>query len=640
MIRTVDRAHGALASGMLALATIVGCADPLPGGDSGVDRIDAFVERLDGAARTDAGPTLDCTGIAAPALTRARILESPGRDAYGVDLEWTLAAPGPDDRVIAEVAARVDATAWAEAMAATAGASGTASVDKLLPDIFLRLVTVRGATCRAESAPVRLAKPDYADPARWGDGWIRVVSHTHTIADIKEDRGAPVHANRINWFNGCFEHAGDDAACHALLLRSFGETGVTWLMDAARDQGIDSVIVTDHDNVGIWFTDVFRRYNRADPAGPSVVAGLEWTSALGHLTVVGNFLPEIARDASIYDLATAREVHTALPLPPDACDDTDENHDVNDPAFDGPDAPCARADHRGHGDDPISIAEARTAIEELHRRGALVFVNHPTNESFIEPPMAWSLGNLDLVDGSEVNTPDPTATNRDAPEWWRDEGLRAGHRWIGIAGTDCHVNGPPYAGDTGCNSFHGLADLTHMDAPYMWMQPLGSTSSAARNDPDLVVAAMREGRVTVVQDLDPAVVVDLGIDVNGDGATDYWSGSTVPACEQPSRTTFTITVRVRPVQSHNYNVSVWRAGAEVRIADRVAMTAMTTWSGTIDFDRARDIPAGSALGFAAAWVREDLSFMPDDDAGFSNPIFFEPQDATAMPCDTRDRDGL
>jgi hypothetical protein len=254
--------------------------------------------------------------------------------------------------------------------------------------------------------------------------------------------------------------------------------------------------------------------------------------------------------------------------------------------------------------------------------------------------MAWRLGNLDLLDGTEVNTPDPTATNRNAPEYWRDNGLRMGRRWIGIAGTDCHVNGPPYTGDTGCNEFHGITNLTHMDAPYMWVQPLGSTGHAARNAPDLVVAALREGRVTVVQDLDPAVVVDLGLDANGDGRIDYWSGSTVPACEQPGRDAFTLQIRVRPVQTHNYNVNVWRAGAEVRVADRRSITAGTVYTGEIDFSRSRDVPAGAALGFATVWVREDMSFRPDVDAGFSNPIFFERADAGATPCDTRDQDGL
>jgi hypothetical protein len=591
----------------------------------------------------DVGPPrdVDCTGVGTPVIERARIRRSLGVDVYDVELEWSLPGATADDEVIAAVAPRVDGE-FVEVMApvlASVG-SGTAEVDKLLPDLFIRLLAIRAGVCAGEpSPPVRLAKPDYADPGAWGIGWIRVVSHTHTIADLKEDRGAPVHANRINWFNGCYDVAGDDAACHDLLLSSFAESGVTWLMDAAADVGIDSVIITDHDNVGIWFTDTFRRHNRASATAPSVVHGLEWTSALGHLTVVGNFLPEIPRDADVYDPATGRMIHTSVPLPPDRCDDTDENHDVNDPAFDGPDAPCARADHRGHGDDPPSMAEARTAIEALRARGALVFANHPTNDSFIEPPMMWRLGNLDLLDGVEANTPDPTATNRNAPEYWRDQGLRAGRRWIGIAGTDCHVNGPPYAGDTGCNEFHGITNLTHMDAPYMWMQPLGSTSEVAPNAPRLVVAALREGRVTVVQDVDPAVVADLGIDVNGDGQLDYWSGSTVPACEQPGRDDFTIEVRVRPVQTHNYNVNIWRNTEEVRIADRTEIRSGMTWTGSIDFSRSRDIPAGNDLGFAMAWVREDLTARPDVDAGFSNPIFFEAADPSATPCDTRDSAG-
>lgn len=612
---------------MLALAALPGCGGPDGGGSDGGG--------MDGGAGVDAAP-VDCTGLAPPTLTRARIEERAGEDEYAVELAWTGGAEG----VIAEVATRPTATEWVEAMAEVEGTGGSARVDKQLADIYLRLVAVRGASCRAAGDPVRLAKPDYRDPARWDEGWIRVVSHTHTIADLKEDRGEPVHAARINWYNGCFAQEEDDGACHALLLRSFSETGVEWLMDAAEDQGIDAVIVTDHDNVGVWFTDTFRRYARADPDGPSVVPGLEWTSALGHLTVVGNFLPEIDPGASITDLEVARAVHEAVPLPPDRCDDTDENHDVNDPAFDGPDAPCARADHRGHGDDPIDEEQARVAIEELHRRGALVFVNHPTNESFIEPPMMWRLGNLDHVDGSEVSTPDPTATNRDAPEWWRDQGLRMGRRFVGIAGTDCHVNGPAYDGDTGCNQFHGVTNLTHMDAPYMWMQPLGSTSAAARNDPALVVAAMREGRISVVQDLDPAVIVDLGLDADDDGTIDYWSGSVVPACEQPSRDAFTVQIRVRPLQTHDYNVSVWRAGEEIRVLDDEEIAASTTWVGEIEMRRSRDVAPSSPLGFVTAWVRENHTLMPDDDAGFSNPIFFERADPGATPCDTRDPAGL
>lgn len=619
------------------LALLVACGDDSGGVDGSVDGGEDAA--IDGAV--DVGvmdvpfDAASCEGLEAPELTRARIALSAGADDYAVDLEWT----GGTDQVEAEVATEVDGEFQIVMDALDASnAAGEAQLPKILKDLYVRLVGVRGP-CRVNGAAVRLAKPDYADPATWADDWIRVVSHTHTIADIKANVGGPVFANRINWFNGCFDILGDMDACHELLLRSFSESGVQWLVDAAADNEIGSVIITDHDNVGIWFTDVFRRYNQADPDGPSVVAGMEWTSAFGHLTVVGNFLPEIDPSASIYDLDFAQQIHGSTPLPPDECDDTDENHDVNAPDFDGPDAPCARADNRGHGDDPISVMQATTSIDELHDRGALVFINHPTQNAVIEPPMRWALGNLDRVDGVEVNTPDPTLTNRDAPEWWRDNGLRMGRRWVGIAGTDCHVNGPPYDGDTGCNSFHGIVDLTHMDAPYMWVKPMGSTSAAAVNDPDLVVAGLREGRVVVVQDTDPAVVVDLGIDVNDDGMIDYWSGSTVPACEQPGRDSFTVQVRVRAVQTHNYNVNVWRRESEDRILDREEIRAGEVWMGTTTFSRSGDIPAGADHGFLTAWVREDITLSPDNDAGFSNPIYFEAGTAD-VPCDTRDTEGL
>ncbi len=327
------------------------------------------------------------------------------------------------------------------------------------------------------------------------------------------------------------------------------------------------------------------------------------------------------------------------PLPPDICDDTDENHNVNSPAFDGPDAPCKRADHRGHGDEPPTIDETKNSILALKQAGALVFINHPTQNAVLEPPMKWQLGNLDLVDGVEANTPDPTLTNQNAPEWWRNQGLQAGRRWIGIAGTDCHVNGPPYNGNTGCNSFHGLVNLSHMDAPYMWMKPLTSTSAPANNAPDLVIAALREGRVTVVQDIDPAVIADVTIDANGDGQYDFWGGSTLPACEQPTRTSFDVKVLMKPVQTHNYNVSIWRNGVETKILQDTKLDAGVVWSGTTTVDRVQDLPAGAAFGYVMVQVRENKTLSTDNDAGFVNPIFFAKADPSAMACDTRKADG-
>ncbi len=589
-----------------------------------------------GIPPADAGT---CPNVAAPSLDNAKIELNAGKDDYNVLLTWSGGSAGT--QVFAEVAPDAAGTSFQAVMAPVDAllSAGTATVNKTSPDIFLRLVATVDGNCRVEGPAVRLAKPDYADPATWGNGWIRVVSHTHSIADVKANSGGPVYANRINWFNGCFQTLGDDAACHQLLLRSYSESGLEWLMAAAKGHGIGAVIVTDHDNVGLWYTDTFRKYDKADPSGPSVVHGMEWTSALGHMTVVGNFLPQIPKTANITDLATAKQVHTATPLPPDKCDDTDENHNVNSPTFDGPDAPCKRADHRGHGDDPLTVAEAKSSIEKLKAAGALVYINHPTQNAVIEPPMKWQLANLDLVDGAEVNTPDPTLTNMNAPEWWRDQGLQAGRRWIGIAGTDCHVNGTPYTGSTGCSSFHGIIDLTHMDAPFMWVKPLASTSAAASNAPNLVVAALREGRVTVVQDLDPAVVADVTIDANGDGAYDFWGGSTLPACEQPARTSFDVKLLVRPVQTHNYNVSVWRNGVETKILQDTKLSAGQVWSGTTSIDRVSGVPTGAKLGYVMVQIRENKTLAPDNDAGFVNPIFFEPANPSAVACDTRKTDG-
>ncbi len=68
------------------------------------------------------------------------------------------------------------------------------------------------------------------------------------------------------------------------------------------------------------------------------------------------------------------------------------------------------------------------------------------------------------------------------------------------------------------------------------------------------------------------------------------------------------------------------------------MTEGTVWEGSFEFSRDSDIEPGNDLGFAMAWVREDQRFSPDNDAGFSNPIFFEAGTGT-LDCSTRDRDG-
>src|SRR5262249_26050703 len=155
--------------------------------------------------------------------------------------------------------------------------------------------------------------------------------------------------------------------------------------------------------------------------------------------------------------------------------------------FDGPDRPCARADHLGYGDDPLSQDEARSIITKLKAAGALVYANHPTNEGPMAAPMKWQLENFDVLDGVHGATPDPTVVNRNCPEYWRNNGLQSGQRWVGIAGTDCHVASSTYTGDTTCNTIlHGMVAVTHMDAPYMWVKPLGSTSRDAPNAPDLV----------------------------------------------------------------------------------------------------------------------------------------------------------
>src|SRR5206468_10165874 len=132
----------------------------------------------------------------------------------------------------------------------------------------------------------------------------------------------------------------------------------------------------------------------------------------------------------------------------------------------------------------------------------------------------------DVLDGVEAHTPDPTFGNKNAPEYWRNKGLQKGHRWIAIAGTDCHVHSDKaYDGDTACSkSIHGLVDTTNFDAPYMWVRPMTSTAYEFDNAPPLIVAAMREGRLSIVQDKNPAAIVDLAIDANDDGYLDYVSG--------------------------------------------------------------------------------------------------------------------
>lgn len=184
-----------------------------------------------------------------------------------------------------------------------------------------------------------------------------VANHVHTLVSDRYSH-APSSANE-RW--------------------AYDPAGLRAAIDAFAGDGVEAIVVTDHNST----------HARFDPAlarGPlTVIPGMEWTTRRGHALLVG-FAAAHARDT---------------PTPPS---------------------------WRGR----IGAGEFRRMVVDTHLRGGLVIIAHPR-----VPFRRWPDDTFQ-ADGVEVWGLDSVfMRNRQALRWWHERLIR-GERLVAVAGTDLH----------------------------------------------------------------------------------------------------------------------------------------------------------------------------------------------------------
>lgn len=184
-----------------------------------------------------------------------------------------------------------------------------------------------------------------------------VANHVHTIvSDVYSH--APTPAN----------------TAHA-----YSPEGLRVAIDEFEREGVDAIVVTDHNAIDAAFDPQVRE------AGILVIGGMEWTTRSGHALLIG-FDAKRAADAILPPAWRTRP----------------------------------------------SLADFRTMVERTHARGGLVIIAHPR-----VPFRKWPEDTF-AADGVEVWGLDHfLMRNRAAQRWWHER-LVGGERLVAVAGTDLH----------------------------------------------------------------------------------------------------------------------------------------------------------------------------------------------------------
>jgi predicted metal-dependent phosphoesterase TrpH len=161
--------------------------------------------------------------------------------------------------------------------------------------------------------------------------------------------------------------------------RAYDPAGLRAAIDAFAGDGVDAIVVTDHNST-------HARFDPAVAAAPlAVIPGMEWTTRKGHALLIG-FSADHGADAILPPPWRAR----------------------------------------------VRAPEFRRMVDETHRRGGLVVIAHPRvpfrkwpDDSFgADAVEVWGLDSVFI-------------RNRQAVRWWHDR-LARGERLVAVAGTDLH----------------------------------------------------------------------------------------------------------------------------------------------------------------------------------------------------------
>jgi hypothetical protein len=336
-----------------------------------------------------------------------------------------------------------------------------------------RVLAILTAIALVAPAPAALAQdaPISAPPPVDPPGWFLVANHLHTSV-------------------------GGDHSWHA---------GLSHLLNKANALGIDFAIITDHNTIDHWFFPEFVPHGRTIP-----VPGEEWTTPEGHAGLVA-FRAENARHA-IWPCTK--------PGSPHPCPTTRAGPAVRPEA--GPKGPLAAS-----GRPP----DYRRMVDEVHRRGGLVFINHPKLIRHVWPDDTFGADAIDIG----WNLSDPLGDR--GRGWWHAllvRGIRIG----AVGGSDYHYflwpHEKPAPGDDPrvplvCGDATPNAPASGRVTPVPELEKPVNLVRAGERTGAAVVEAMRRNR-TIVLRHPGAPRAFLGADLDGDGRfDDAREGDSIPA---------------------------------------------------------------------------------------------------------------
>lgn len=342
--------------------------------------------------------------------------------------------------------------------------------------------------------------------------------------------------------------------------------GLTHLLEKSDAQGLDFAIVTDHNTIDHWSFPEFKPFGKTIP-----IRGEEWTSDDGHAGLV-----------------------------------------MFEPAG-GPIIPCTRpsAGRPCEGGQP----DYKRMVDEVHRRGGFVIINHPKLARHIWPDDSLGADAVDIA----WNLTD--TKGKKARAWWHSLLVR-GQRPIAIGGSDYHyflwprekaaqvppgtVPGRPLPDGTVLR-VPGLEEgIPEGAEPGTLVYPIPSLAKpvnlvrASAKTPEALMSALRAGHLIVLAEPSSPRAF-LGADITGDGKfTDAREGDRLSSIAPGATVRFQARV-------------IGGKGKTLRILDPKLETSVKVTSG--DFVHAFERRRAAAESF----VRLEIG---DDGECAGNPIFY------------------
>lgn len=319
--------------------------------------------------------------------------------------------------------------------------------------------------------------------------------------------------------------------------------GLQALLNKANSIGLDFAIVTDHNTIDHWFMPEWRTVGKCTP-----IRGEEWTTPGGHAGLV-NFSAKDAKDAIL---------------------------------------PCTRPD--SNVECVNGQPNYKAMVDEVHRRGGLVIINHPKLLKHLWPDDTFQADFIDVA----WNLTDPWGNRGRA--FWHDM-MKRGVKVGAIGGSDWHytdlLDGHHRAPHLGACEDEIPTDgrlplVPEMDKPVNLIH-------ASEKSPAGIVDAMRKHHLIVLKGVKAARAF-IGADVNRDGVfDDAREGDRVNA---PAGTVIKFQARVIGGKGQKLHIIDRKGDTEVKVTSDDFVTAFerTASAGDGSFVRLELGSTGECVG--------------------------------------------